>query len=209
MRIITISREFGSGGRELGKHLADSLGFDYYDREIISMIAENYGFDEKYVERTLDSRAWHTIPISYRCSFSIPSVMQPALQTGLLLEQRQVIEKIAQQGKDCVIVGRNADVILESFQPFRVFVFADWESRVRRCLKNASESEGLSQKEIEKNMRHIDKNRAYNREIISDSRWGDPHSYDLLLNTTDRDLSQLAPLLAEFALAYFERNNYK
>lgn len=205
MRIITISREFGSGGRELGKLISDVLGFDYYDREIITMIAKNYGFDEKYVERTLDLRAWNAAPISWRCSFSIPSVMEPTMQTGLLLEQRQVIEMIAKQEKDCVIVGRNADVILEDHRLFRIFVCADREAKIRRCMEHAAEGEKLTRKEIEKNMRRIDKNRAYNREIISDSRWGDPHSYNLTVNTTDWDPALLAPLIASLARAFFDQ----
>lgn len=68
MRIITISREFGSGGRELGKRLADWLGFDYYDREIITAIAQNQGLDEKYAENTLDNHGWQTIPVTFHRS---------------------------------------------------------------------------------------------------------------------------------------------
>ena len=70
MRIITISREFGSGGRELGKRLADELGFDYYDREIISSIAAKQGLDENYVENMLENSAWQTVPLTFRHSFA-------------------------------------------------------------------------------------------------------------------------------------------
>lgn len=70
MRIITISRQFGSGGRELGKRLADAMGFDYYDKEIIASIAHNQGLDEKYVEHSLNNQAWRNMSLTFRRSFS-------------------------------------------------------------------------------------------------------------------------------------------
>ena len=68
MKIITISREFGSGGRELGKRLADTLGFDYYDREIITAIAGAQGLDEAYVEKSMENANWQRVPLTYRHS---------------------------------------------------------------------------------------------------------------------------------------------
>ena len=70
MKIITISREFGSGGREIGKRLADVLGFDYYDKEIIAAIAENTGMDEGYVSRVLDTHGWQQITLNFQTSFT-------------------------------------------------------------------------------------------------------------------------------------------
>ena len=116
MKIITISREFGSGGRELGKRLADFLGFDYYDSEIIAAVAKNSGMDEKYVEKTLGNHGWQNQPITFRGTFGSASYMQSS-KINLLLEQKKVIEEIAALGKDCVIVGRNADIILKEYQP--------------------------------------------------------------------------------------------
>ena len=127
MRIITISREFGSGGRELGKRLADVLGFDYYDREIISSIAQAKGLDENYVEKALESGIWQRIPLTFHSSFSTGSMLQSA-HIGLLQEQTRVIEGIAKSGKNCVIVGRNADVLLAEQHPFTIFVCADMEA---------------------------------------------------------------------------------
>lgn len=207
MKMITISREFGSGGRELGKLIAQHLHFDYYDREIITKIAQNSGLNEDFIEKMLDSRTWQTTPFTYRSSFSIPSVMQPDLQTHLLLEQKKVIEMIAKTGRNCVIVGRNADILLEKEKPFRVFVCADMEEKILRCIKYAKQNESLSRKEIEKNIRRIDKNRAYSREIISDSKWGQCSSYHLTVNTTNWEIRELAPLLSEFAENWFQKNH--
>lgn len=204
MRIITISREFGSGGRELGKRLADELGFDYYDREIITAIAQSKGLNEEYVKSVLDNHAWRTVPLSFRHSFSaIPTIQDTQVQ--MLVEQRKVLEAIAKSGKDCIIVGRNADVILAEQRPFSIFVCAQTEAKLQRCMERAEPGENLSRKEMEKNMRRIDKNRAYSREIICDSEWGDPKSYNLTVNTTGWQIKELVPSIAEFAVRFFER----
>lgn len=204
MKIITISREFGSGGRELGKRLAETLGFDYYDKEIITAIAEKQGLDENYVQKSLENHGWKSIPISYRRSFSSSAILQ-STQTNLLLEQKRVIESIATMGKDCVIVGRNSDIILKNENPFNIFVCADMESKIRRCIKRAEKDENLSRREIEQNIRKIDKNRANTREIITNSKWGERGTYHLIINTTDWNIKKLTPAVADFATQWFRR----
>ncbi len=195
MRIVTISREFGSGGRELGKRLSDLLGCDYYDKEIITAIAANQNLDEGYVARILDNHGWKNMPLSYRNTFT--SGMY-SMQTALLLEQKKIIEQIAKAGKDCVIVGRNADVLLSGYHPFNIFICADMNAKVCRCLENAEKNENLSRKEIERKIRSIDKNRARTREIIAESKWGDRSAYHLIVNTTDWKIKKLAPAVKDF-----------
>ncbi len=124
MKIITISREFGSGGRELGKRLADFMGYDYYDSEIIAAVAQKSGMDEKYVENTLSNHGWQNHTITFRGTLGSSAYMQ-ASKINLLLEQKKVIEEIAAMGKDCIIVGRNADMILKEYHPFNIFVSLD------------------------------------------------------------------------------------
>ena len=142
MRIITISREFGSGGRELGKRLAEIMGFDYYDREIITAIADSSGLDANYVENALETGIWQRVPLTFHNSFASKAVFQ-ASHINLLSEQTKVIEGIAKAGHDCVIVGRNADVLLAKENPFTIFVCADLEAKVRRCMERAPENEQL------------------------------------------------------------------
>ena len=202
MKIITVSREFGSGGRELGRRLADELQFDYYDKEIITAIAQKQGLKESYVERTLDSRTWQSVPLTFRRSIFNTSSLQ-STQTNLLLEQKRVIESIAKTGKDCVIVGRNADVILQAKQPFNLFVCADMESKIRRCMERASSEEHLSRKELELNIRRIDKNRAAAREILTNSKWGSACGYHLTINTTGWNIKDLTPAVADFVTRWF------
>ena len=90
MKIITISREFGSGGRELGKRLADLMGFDYYDSEIITAIAKNSGMDAEYLEKKLANHGWQSFPITYRGTLGSAAYVQSG-SVAFLLEQKKVI----------------------------------------------------------------------------------------------------------------------
>ncbi len=202
MKIITISREFGSGGRELGKRLADITGFDYYDSEIISAVAQKIGLDKNYVENTLNNHGWQNYPITYRSTIGSAGYMQSS-KVKLLLEQKKVIEEIAALGKDCIIVGRNADLILQEYHPFSIFVCAKQDAKVRRCMERAPEGENLSEKELIRKMKQIDKVRSQTREIMSGSTWGQPREYHLTVNTTGWEIKDLAPVVADFAIRWF------
>lgn len=202
MKIITISREFGSGGRELGKRMADILGFDYYDREIIAEIARRQQMDEQYVEKTLDHHAWQMVPLTFHQSFAGGAMIQTA-QTNLLLEEKKVLEGIAKLEHDCIIVGRNADVLLKDYKPFNLFVCASTEAKIRRCRERASQDEALTDRQIERNAREIDRSRARTRDMLTDSRWGDRANYHLIVNTTEWSIKNLAPVVADFCQQYF------
>ena len=202
MKIITISREFGSGGRELGKRMADILGFDYYDREIIAEIARRQQVDEEYVEKALDHRAWQMVPLTFHQSFAGGAMIQTA-QTNLLLEEKKVLEGIAKLEHDCIIVGRNADVLLKDYKPFNLFVCASTEAKIHRCRERASQDEALTDRQIERNAREIDRSRARTRDMLTDCRWGDRANYHLIVNTTEWSIKNLAPVVADFCQQYF------
>lgn len=201
MNIITISREFGSGGRELGKRLADLLGYDYYDKEIITAIAENKGMDSDYISKILDNHGWSNFPINFHSSFAANI---PNLQVELLLEQRKVITKIAALGKDFVIVGRSADVILCDYKPFNIFVCADMDSKVRRCIERAENGEDVTEKELVRKIKRIDKNRMNAREMIGGARLENTN-YNLTVNTSDWIIKELAAALKDYYTAYIGR----
>ena len=205
MKSVTISRQFGSGGRELGKRLADELGFDYYDREIITSIAQAQGMDEGYVEKALEDHAWQHIPLTYGRSFASGAVMQ-STQTSLLVEQKRVLDGIAKAGKDCVIVGRDADVLLADQKPFSIFVCASMDAKVRRCMERAAEGENLTRKAMEQNIRRIDKARARSREMISDAKWGQGGSYNMTVNTTGWEIKDLTGAVADFVRRWYARD---
>lgn len=204
MHIITISREFGSGGRELGKRLADLTGYDYYDSEIISAVVKNSGMDVRYVENALANHGWQNHAITFRGTLSSSAYIQSS-KINLLLEQKKVIEQIAAMGKDCIIVGRNADVILREYHPFNIFVCADTSSKVQRCVERAPEGEGLSEKELIRKMKQIDKNRSQTREIIGGPAWGQRDAYHLTVNTSYWEIKELVPAVADFAERWFGR----
>ena len=205
MHIITISRQFGSGGREVGKRLADELSFDYYDKEIIETLAEDEGLEPDHVRKVLSGHGWQNVQLTYKNSFSHLGFDHDA-RTRLLKRQREVIEEIANLGNDCIIVGRDADILLEAYRPFRVFICADMDARLARCLaheESRPEEERLSEKEILKNIRRIDKNRAYTREILTGKRHSDSTLFDLTINAAGRSPKQLAKALAAYAREWF------
>ena len=210
MRIITISRQFGSGGRELGKRLSDILGWDYYDREIIEKLALDSGLDTEYVTHVLNNHEWHSVPLTYRNSFAA-ATLTPSVQTELMKKQREIIEQIAAAGNDCIIVGRDADIILREYKPFRIFVCADIEDRVRRCMKHEEKktSGQLTEREIRRNIRKIDKKRIQVRELLTGKDWGDASCFDITVNAGGRDLKSLSLLLSDFILKWFEEYGCK
>lgn len=206
MRIITISRQFGSGGRELGKRLADYLGWDYYDKEIIDTLAADQGMEPEYVKKALMNHGWHNVQLTYRNSFS-QLMYDPGMSTQLLVREREILNSIAQMGNDCIIVGRDADVILQDYHPFRIFVCADTASRLRRCMVHEldrPEAQRLSEKEILRNIRRIDRNRTRRREVLTGKHSSDSSSFDLTVNTANRSIKKLTPALGDFILRAFE-----
>lgn len=205
MNIITISREFGSGGRELGKRLADQLNCDYYDSEIISAVAQTSGMDAAYIENILNNHGWKNQAISFRGTLSSTAYVQNS-KIALLLEQRKVIESIAEMGKDCVVVGRNADVILRDYRTFNIFVCASKEAKIKRCMERASESEKLTEKELLRQMKQIDNVRSQTRELMSGSAWGQRETYHITVNTTGWNIKELVPAVADFAARWFGRD---
>lgn len=203
MKIITISREFGSGGREVGKRLADALGFQYYDREIITAVAQKSSLDEEYVEKTLERGIPRAFSISFGRTFSFPDVAQQNY-TKLLLAQQQFITDIAKKGEDFVIVGRAADVILQEHNPLNLFVYAEMDSKIKRCRERAEKDEKMSDREYARKIKQVDLGRAVNRQLLADGGWGDKESYHLCINTTDTEIKKLIDPIAAFARAWFE-----
>lgn len=201
MKIITISREFGSGGRELGKRLADELGIPCYDHEIIEMIAKENGFDERYVANVSEKSIEAAYPLTIGHRFSVMPVQFMDQSIRVEAAQRQIIENFAREG-DCVIVGRCADVILAEMKPLNLFVYADMPSKMQRCRDRAPEGENLSDKELERMIRQIDKQRAQHHQMYSDDKWGAKENYHLCVNTSGKEIKALIPALTQFARAW-------
>lgn len=194
-KIVTISREFGSGGREIGKRLADELGFRYYDREIITEIAKETGMSEEYIQN-ISEKGVYPYPFQFAKSFAIYSGVQ-SNQTEILVVQTKILKEIAEKG-NCIIVGRGANAILKDYNTMNIFVYADMESKINRCHKKAKEDEKITDREIEKKITEIDNTRKNFHKIISNLEWGDKSNYHLCINTTNVEIKAIIPSLAKY-----------
>lgn len=194
-RIITIGREFGSGGREMGRRLSEKLGFAYYDQEIISEIAKRTSLSERYVQTIVEHQTLFSFPIHIGRSF-YPAANPGFEQTmSVYQEQARIILEMAEKS-DCVIVGRCADYILKEYQPFRIFVYADMASKIRRCREKGPEEEHLTDKELKQKISGVDKKRAKYYEFYTGHKWGDKLNFDLCINTTQTSIRDIVPGIA-------------
>lgn len=202
-KIITISREFGSGGRELGKRLADALSIPCYDHQIIEMVAERQGLDKTYVANLSEQDIYVFYPNTIGRGFINSGLtVLPSMQ--IAAEENKLIRELAEKG-DCVIVGRAADIILRDYDPLNIFVYADTEYKLERCKGHADQDEHLSDRQLLRKIKRIDKKRAAYRTLFTDKKWGHRESYDLCINTSGKDIKKLIPSLADFVKDWFEQ----
>ena len=196
-RIITIGREFGSGGRELGRKLAEKLEIAYYDREIISEISKRTSLSEKYIQNIAEHRPIIPFPIHTGRTFW---AVVPDLGQSVQSEQHNIIREAAEKS-DCVIVGRGADYILRDMKPFRIFVYSDEESKIKRCLENQGEDfypekdSSMNDKEFAKRISQINKSRAEYYEFYTGLKWGDKANYDICVNTSNISPEEIAEII--------------
>ena len=194
-RIITIGREFGSGGRELGRRLAEELKIAYYDREIVVEIAKRTSLSEEYIHQIVDRRPIAAFPIHVGRSFY--PLLHPMWDQGQAVyqEQHNIIREMAQKS-DCIIVGRCADYILREQKPYRIFVYSDMESKMVRCRAQGKDAESMSEKELRQHIQDVNKTRAKYYEFYTGQTWGERLNYDLCVNTTHADLPKMALAIA-------------
>ena len=204
-KIITISREFGSGGRELGKRMSDVLGYAYYDKEILEEIARRTDTDQWYVEKILKNDVVPHVPLHFGRSFSHYSTITRQM-VDLMVAEQKVIQSLAAKG-DCIIVGRSAGIILEDWKPFNIFVYADMEFKIDRCRRQQAPGEDLSVKELTKKIRQVDMARSRGQELISRNKWGSREGYHLCVNTSGLPIKDTAPLVAQYAQFWLENNS--
>ena len=196
-RIITIGREFGSGGRVLGLRLSQRLGIAYYDQEIISEISRRTELSEQYVRKMAEKKPMFSFPLHIGRSFHYMQNSPWDLNLSIFREQSAIIREMAEKS-DCVIVGRCADDILREMNPLRIFVYGDMETKLERCRKRTGSDEKMTDREILSNIRKIDKNRSEYYGLYTGKVWGDKQSYDLCINTSKISVERASELLAEF-----------
>ena len=196
-KIITIGREFGSGGRELGRRLSEHLGIAYYDQEIIEEIAKRTALSEAYVRQITENRPLTSFPIHFGGRFC--ALPDPLLQQSISIysEQHRLLCELAEKS-DCIIVGRCADYVLRDSHPFRIFVYADAQSKLMRCMERRTPEETLSEQDMKRKITEIDRNRARYYAFFSGQKWGARENYDLLVNTSGQSVKKQAAALYEY-----------
>lgn len=176
-RIITISREFGSGGRFIGEEVAKKLGIAYYDREIIGQIAEQSGLSPEYIQENAELSPKKGL---FAYAFSGRDITGKSVEDMVYESQRKVILEIAEK-ESCVIIGRNADFILRDRNDvLNVFIHGDMPEKTQRIthLYNVAEKEAV------KMMADTDKRRMTNYNFYTEQKWGKASNYTLCLNSS-------------------------
>lgn len=195
-KIISISREFGSGGREIGFRIAQKLGIPFYDKELISMASEDsniaaelfHANDEMIVKNEQKTTAY--APINpFSPTYEIP------VSDQLFVIQTKIIRQLAQNGP-CVIIGRCSDVIIED--ALKVFICASMKKRVER-LTLLESSPSVDQKKIESQIRTVDKKRKEYYQFYTGNEWGKAKNYDLCLNSGVLGIEKCVDLIAALA----------
>lgn len=176
-RIITISREFGSGGRFIGGEVAEKLGMKYYDKDIIAQIAEQSGFSPEYIQEKAELSPKKGL---FAYAFSGRDITGKSVEDMVYEAQRKVILEITEK-ESCVIIGRNADFILKDRDDvLNVFIHGDVPEKVKRIcrLYHVTETDAV------KMMADIDKRRMTNYRFYTEQKWGMAGNYSLTLNSS-------------------------
>ncbi len=192
-KIITISRQYGSGGRIIGKQLAEKLGIPFYDNELINLAAEKTGLSKECFKEAEAISAGNLLFSLTTLTPTIDSYGLP-LNEKIFLVQSQVIKDVADQGS-CVIVGRAADYVLsEHHNCINIFIHADLKDRVERALSLY----GLNAKNADNAVLKTDKRRANYYNYFTGQKWGRLENYDISINTSKIPLDDVVELLANY-----------
>ena len=185
-KIITIAREYGSGGRIIAQKVAEKLGLVYYDNQIIDLAAKELGFDIDTIRKASEERSSGFLYSMAGGSFQMP------LNDQVFATQSKVIRHIANQ-ESCIIVNGCADYILEDYdQVLKVFIHAPFDSRCKRVEEMYKEDEG----DVRKKVKTMDKKRANYYNYYNTNKWGNLKNFDLTINS-DYGLDETADIIVE------------
>ena len=189
-RIITISREFGSGGRFIGEEVAKKLGIAYYDKNIIGQIAEKSGLSPEYIQENAELSPKKEL---FAYAFSGRDITGKSVEDMVYEAQRNIILELAEK-EPCVIIGRNADYILKDRDDvLNVFIHGDMPEKTQRItgLYNVEEKEAV------KMMADTDKRRRTNYNFYTDQNWGKASNYTLCLNSSQLGYDRCEMIIME------------
>lgn len=191
-RIITISREFGSGGRFIGEEAAKKLGIAYYDKNIISHIAEESGLSSEYIQESAELSPKKGI-LAY--ALAGRDITGKSVEDMVYEAQRKVILELAEK-EPCVIIGRNADFILKDRDDvLNVFIHGNMPEKTERICRLYN----VSEKEAVKMMADTDKRRMTNYNFYTDQKWGKASNYTLCLNSSQLGYDKCEKIIIECA----------
>ena len=186
--IITISREYGSGGRIIGQALAEQLKIPFYDRGLVEMISEKSGLSEKFIN---EAELYREEAIKY-AGYDV--TLQMPLTHVVFHAEAEVISKIANEG-DCVSVGRCADYVLKDYQNcVNIYTYASFQTRVARAITDYAVDRDNGEKEVRK----VDKAREAYYNYHTGNKWGDPNNYDVMLNMNYLSAEDAVKLIVEY-----------
>jgi len=194
-KIITISREFGSGGRLIGKRLAEKLGVPYYDKELLDRIAEESGFSREMMEDA-EKKAKNSFLYSLMSAMGTGESGPESLSLNerFFLAQFDTIRNIAEEGS-CVIVGRCADYILRGMpEATHVFVYAEEEDKIKRAV----EEYGVPEESVKKMMKDTDKARANYYAYHTGRKWGEHVNYNLSIDSGYIEIEDIVDLIIKY-----------
>ena len=196
--IITIGREYGSGGRQIGKALAERLGISFYDKKIITLAAEKSGLSHEFIENNeqrVRSGLMHTLAASAVYHNGFLSGQYLPLSESIFISQAQVIRDIAAK-ESAVIVGRCADYILEGREnTINVFIHAPMDARIKRIMELHNIDEAAAIKEITRS----DKERGNHYFRYTDMKWGKAQNYHVCINSALMGVEKTVEMLADLA----------
>lgn len=206
--IITIGRQFGSGGRTVGKKLAEKLGIAYYDKELINLASKESGICGEFFEKA-DEKTSGSLLKALAMGFSMNNAIFQSndylSNESLFQIQSDVIRKVAAE-QSCILVGRCADYILrEDRDCISVFISASPEDRIKRVMGYNN----ISEKEAEDSIHKADKSRASYYNYYTDKNWGAAESYDLCINSSLYGLEQTTEFIRTFVELSQKRNEAK
>ena len=189
-RIITISREFGSGGRFIGEEVAKKLGVAYYDKDIIGKIAEQSGLSPEYIQENAELSPKKGL---FAYAFSGRDITGKSVGDMVYEAQRKIIMEIAEK-ESCVIIGRNADFILKDRNDvLNVFIHGDMPEKTQRII----DLYNVEEKEAVKMMADTDKRRMTNYNFYTEQKWGKASNYTLCLNSSQLGYDRCERIIME------------
>ena len=189
-RIITISREFGSGGRFIGEEVAKKLGIAYYDKNIINEIAEKSGLSPEYIQENAELSPKKGL---FAYAFAGRDVTGKSVEDLVYEAQRKVILELAEK-ESCVIIGRNADYILKDRDDvLNVFIHGDTPEKIQRIIRLYN----VEEQKVVKMMVDIDKRRMANYNFYTNQKWGKASNYTLCLNSSKLGYDRCEKIIME------------